>query len=70
MERISVAAVNEADDVQFPIDSIKRANVAKEGRRSRSDPADILCCVSLNGPVVVYDQTGWILRVPRGIVID
>ena len=36
-------AVNEADDAEFPIDPITRARVAKVGRRSRSDSADVLC---------------------------
>lgn len=43
-ERISVAAVNEANDVELPDNSITRAHAEKEGRRSRSDLADILCC--------------------------
>ena len=41
--RTSVAAVNEADDLELSNDSIARARDAKDGRRSRSDFADVLC---------------------------
>ena len=44
---MAVATVTEAADAELRDDSITRARVVKEGRRSRSDLADALCWATL-----------------------